>query len=188
MKKKPLQIGFIAAGFGLITFGAFFFAENISTEGAVAQTIQSLGIFGIIFLALISGLNPFLPVPSATFAPLFLEAGFSIYAIIAGFVIGTTIADTIGYTVGWLGSSYANTKFPKLTERIQDFLNEHERFALPATFAYFAFAPLPNELILIPLALSNVSYKKLIIPIIIGNTIHHTILVFGYKELFGLFF
>lgn len=186
--QRPLQIGLGIALFGILTFAAFHLADSLSTSGPLRSFIETSGVLGMVFVAVISGLNPFVPLPPATFAPLFQEAGFSTITIIACFVIGTTIADTAGYLFGWLGKHHADTKHPTLTARVYQFLTDHERMVFPATFLYFAAAPLPNEIILIPLALAGYAYRKLIIPIIVGNIVHHAILVYGYQNIFGWLF
>lgn len=188
LQNKSLRIGTVVAVFGIITFAAFSVADSLESGGRLQQVIESSGLFGIVLAALISGLNPFVPIPPATFAPLFIEIGFSTYTIIACFVIGTTLADSIGYVLGWFGRDYTDTAYPALTRRIESFLEAHASFILPIAFVYFAVAPLPNELILIPLALAGYSYKKLLVPIILGNILHHTILVYGYKNVFEMFF
>ena len=188
MYKRPIRIGLIVLTLGAITFASFLLADALSSNIQLRNVITSAGIFGPILVALVSGLNPLLPMPPSTFAPLFIESGFSPALVIAGFVIGTTVADSIGYFIGWIGSGYANRSYPEYTERISRFLFDHHHWVLPVTFLYFTFAPLPNEIILIPLALSGYHYRILIIPIIIGNIIHHTLLVLGYQTVFTFFF
>lgn len=188
MQITRARIGIIVAALGLITFGAFLLADSLTESSPLAQFLRNAGFVGTILVGIIGGLNPIVPIPPATFAPLFLESGVSVYAVIAGFVIGTTIADMIGYALGRFGKRYADTSFPEFTARMHEFLTSHTRLVLPATFAYFAFAPLPNEFILIPLGLSGYAYRTLIIPIILGNIVHHTILVIGYVQVFNYFF
>jgi len=67
-------------------------------------------------------------------------------------------------------------------------MEEHQSYIPFIIFGYFVLAPLPNEVILIPLAIIGYKYKKLIIPLIIGNVLHHTIMVFGYSTIFSWIF
>lgn len=188
MHTRLIQIGIGIALVAVITLLAFFAAAALDESGWLRSFVESAGVFGILTVAFISGLNAFVPVPPATFAPLFLEAGFHPATVIACFVIGTFLADSVGYALGWFGRGYAESSFPKLTARIGEFLARHARLVMPITFLYFAFAPLPNEIILIPLALAGYSYRPLIVPIILGNIVHHTILVFGYQQVFQFLF
>lgn len=187
-RMKAWRIIALGLALGLVTFGAFVLADSLTPESQLYQAIQTMGFFGIVALGIATGLNPVVPIPAATFAPVLLESGVSVYAVIAGFVIGTTIADSIGYALGWFGRMYTSTEYPQVTRRVNDFLTNHTQWVVPAACVYFAFAPLPNELILIPLALAGYPYTKLILPVLLGNTIHHTLLVLGYGRLFNYFF
>lgn len=186
--KKYLRLVAVIMAFLAITIGAFFLAETITENETIRDFVQSLGILGVILVGLVGGLNAFVPIPPATFAPLFLEAGMSTFMIIGGFIIGTTIADSIGFMIGWLGSSYTSTHHPELTERLQSFMKKHERLIPYIIFGFFMLAPVPNETILIPLAIMGYRYKKLIVPLIIGNTVHQSLMVYGYSSMFAWLF
>lgn len=175
---------------GLITLSglAFLFANYLKTNGELAALIESTGILGTIIVALIAGLNPVLPVPPATFAPAFNAAGLSIPLIITGYVIGTVIADSVGYFLARFGSPYLSSNYPKVASRVNHFLDNHNRLVIPFIWFYSAFVPLPNELMLVPLGLARYDYRKLLLPIILGNIFHHTILVLGYQQVFRLLF
>ena len=182
---KLLFAFFAAVG---ITTGAFFLASHLTESGSLGQFVAGSGIFGAIAIAFVSGLNFVVPVPPATFAPIFIESGVNPYLVVIGFVIGTTIADSIGYLLGWVGRGSAETNHPKLAKRLHEFMTQHTHLVLPLAFIYFAVAPLPNEIILIPLALSGYRYRDLLIPMIAGTIIHHPILVFGYQSVFNYLF
>ena len=188
MKKHHLKIILAIVAFALITIAAFFLAESINQNESIRSFVQSLGIFGVVFVGLIGGLNAFVPIPPATFAPIFLEADMSTLMIVSGFIIGTTIADSVGFMIGWLGSSYTSTHHPELTERLQSFMKKHERLIPYIVFGFFMLAPVPNETILIPLAIMGYRYKKLIVPLIIGNTLHQSLMVYGYSSIFTWLF
>lgn len=170
------------------TASAFFLADSITQNSRVGEFVRDLGVLGVILTGLVTGLNAFAPIPPATFAPLFLEADIPRWMVIGGFVIGTTIADSIGFLLGRLGSSYASTSYPKVTERLQTWMEAHEKLIPFLILGFFLFAPLPNEVILIPLAIIGYRYKRLIIPLILGNIGHHTLMVYGYETVFGWWF
>jgi len=188
MKKRHLKVTLAIAAFALITISAFFLAESINEDESIRRFVQQLGIFGVVLVGVVGGLNAFVPIPPATFAPLFLEADMSYLLIIGGFTLGTTFADSLSYLLGWVGSSYATTNHPDIAEKFQKFMEEHQSYIPFIIFGYFVLAPLPNEVILIPLAIIGYKYKKLIIPLIIGNVLHHTIMVFGYSTIFSWIF
>ncbi len=186
--KKYLRLATVILAFLAITIGAFFLAESITENETIRGFVQRLGMIGVIFVGLVGGLNAFVPIPPATFAPLFLEADMSTLMIISGFIVGTTIADSIGFMIGWFGSTYTSTHHPRLTERMQSFMKKHERLIPYIIFGFFMLAPVPNETILIPLAIMGYRYKKLILPLIIGNTLHQSLMVYGYSSMFAWLF
>lgn len=186
--RKYLKLAIVIFAFLAVTLGAFILAESITENEALRDLIKKLGIFGIVFVGLLGGLNAFVPVPPATFAPLFLEAGMSELFIVIGFAVGTYIADSTGFLLGWLGSSYATSNYPKVTNRLRSFMEKHQRYIPFTIFGFIVLAPLPNETILIPLAIMGYKYKKLILPLIIGNLMHHTLMVLGYSTFFDWVF
>ncbi len=186
--KKYWKLAAVILAFVFITIGAFFLAENITENEAVRDFVRGLGVFGVILTGIVTGLNAFVPIPPATFAPLFLEADLPRWLVIGGFVIGTTIADSIGFLLGLLGRSYAATHHPQLTDRLKTWMEKHQRLIPFFIFGFFILAPVPNETILIPLAIMGYWYRKLIIPLILGNIVHHTLMVYGYETVFGWWF
>ena len=185
---NALKVIAVIVGCGIVTAIAFFLADMITTNESFRSVITESGVFGAIAIAFICGLTFVVPVPPATFAPVFLEAGLSIPLVVMGFVVGTMAADTIGYVLGWVGKSYAETAHPRITKRLHECMHAHTHVVLPFAFVYFAVAPLPNELILVPLALSGYRYRTLVLPMLFGTIIHHTLLVLGYQTVFERLF
>lgn len=185
---RYMKLAGLALAFLIITIGAFFLAESITQNDSMRSFVQSLGIFGVVLVGLATGLNALVPIPPATFAPLFLEAGLSEWVVIIGFVVGTTTADSLSFLLGWFGSGYAKDHYPNFTKRLGVWLEKHCRLIPFIVFGFFTLAPMPNETILLPLALAGYQYRKLIGPLILGNIIHHTLMVYGYQNLFEFFF
>lgn len=188
MSAKQGKVLAVIAAFSCITAGAFVLADAITESPGWLETVRSLGIMGTILIGIVTGLNAFVPIPPATFSPLFIESGLSPLLVIAGFVIGTTIADSLGYLLGWFGQGYAEDSYPKITAYLRDMFEKHARAVPLLAFAFFSLAPLPNEIALIPLALIGYRYEKLLAPLLLGNIIHHSIMVFGYAKIFSVIF
>ena len=178
----------VLIAFVLITSVSFYLAGIISENQNWHEMIQSLGLIGIILVSIVTGLNAFVPIPPATFAPIFLEVGVPSYVVIGGFVIGTTIADSIGFYIGTLGRNYAHHNFSRAMAYTHSLIQKHKALIPFLILSFFMLAPLPNETILIPLAIMGYKYKKLILPLIFGNIIHQTIMVYGYSSVFTWFF
>jgi membrane protein YqaA with SNARE-associated domain len=168
--------------------GVLFLANSLSDNPKLIEAIAQFGYLGAIFIAIIAGLNTFVPLPAATFAPLFVASGLSLPLIILALAFGTLIADFIGYVFGHLSRNLINRKYPKIVSFITNIQKNHQELIIPIVALYASFVPFPNEAILIPLALAGIKFRSLLIPLIVGNIIHQTVLIYGISGLNNLFF
>ena len=187
MKKVILtKVVVLVALFFIVGF-AFFLADVVRTDESARAIVESYGYIGILVTAIVAGLNFVVPVPAAAFTPVFLEAGFSWFTIIALLVIGTLLADTIGYFLGRAGRQIADEDAPWVN-RMESFIEKRPRLVVPVVFLYASFMPLPNELILIPLGLAGHRFVTLILPLLLGNVVHQTLVSLGFSSVFSLLF
>ena len=108
--KIVLLIIFLLSVFG----GALYFADYVKESEQAKALVDQFGYFGIFIISVVAGLNLFVPIPAPTFVPIFTAAGYPFLGIILIMVIGTTIADLIGYFIGLIGKNYAENKYPKM--------------------------------------------------------------------------
>ncbi|MEM9337029.1 MAG: hypothetical protein AAGA35_04205 [Patescibacteria group bacterium] len=188
---QKTQIGkaiLVATLFIVVVIGAFYFAQQVTQNEALLSFLGQYGYFSVLVLAIISGLNAIVPVPAASFVPVFTEAGLELHLIILMLIIGTTIADSIGYVFGSLSRDYVHARYPKIVTKIETFHNQHREWVLPVVVLYAAVVPFPNEAIVIPLALLGCGYRNLLFALILGNTINQTALAYGATNIFMLLF
>ena len=172
----------------MVIFGvALYLAQQLSENSTVVTLVETFGYFGVLLTGIVAGLNTFVPLPAATFTPVFLNAGLNVTLIIVVLAIGTLIADAIGFALGYVGREMVETKYPKLFNFFTELARERTKLIIPIVVLYAAFVPFPNEAILIPLALAGVRFKLLLIPLIIGNIIHQTWLVLGISNILAFF-
>jgi hypothetical protein len=169
---KILSLVFILLA---LTGTAFYLATIITSDPTWQATVRSFGPAGMVLVAFLASLNALIPLPPATFAPIFLSAGSS-------------LADSVSYVLGRLGRKYTADHHPKLVKDLTHFFVGHHAWILPATYLYMAFSPFPNEYIMIPLALIGFRYPQIIIPLVLGNLFHHTWMIYGYESIFEWFF
>lgn len=182
---KWALLGVLALAFvGLV----FWWTQLVSQDAALRSLIEQFGVLGIFLLALLSGFNVLVPVHVATFTPLLITAGFSLPVIITTYVLGTTAADLIGYFLGRLGKTSVETRYQSAHIKVANFIRYRRAWVMPGVFLYSAFAPLPNEVLLIPLGLIGFELRKFIIPLILGTILHHTIFALGSVHIFELIF
>jgi membrane protein DedA with SNARE-associated domain len=171
-----------------VGIGALFFAEYLLRHPDLQAQIASLGYVGVIVIATIAGLNIILPIPAVTFTPIFVAAGLSLPGIIFSLTIGTLLADFLGYLFGRLSRDTLTIKYPKLIHRLKDIHKHHHQWLLPIIFLFAAFMPLPNEALILPLAVLGISWKKMVLPLFLGNLVNQTIYAYGMHAVFRLLF
>ena len=167
---------------------ALFLADYVATNDMAQNLTQQFGYVGILVVAIVSGLNVLVPVPAAAFVPVFTAAGFTIWLIIAVLVIGTTIADLIGYWLGRWSKEFVEDHYPKTFRRMKVLDERNHNLVLPIVFVYAALLPFPNEAIIIPLALIGFKFRTFLIPLVLGNIVNQTALAFGASNIFSLLF
>lgn len=179
----------IVAGILALAFTAsLLFADYVAGNESVQDVVERFGYLGMLIVTIISGLNLFVPIPAATFTPIYVAAGFPLPAIILVLIIGTTIADGIGYLIGLGGKHLAAMRYPHFQERLCSFAKQHHALVLPFVFLYAALSPLPNEIILIPLAFVGFRFRTLLLPLVLGTIIYQSAVAYGAASIFSLLF
>lgn len=182
--KKRRHLLFLVVFILLFTFGAFYLANLVENSTELQETISSTGVFGMVFLSFLLGLNVALPVHVAAFAPMFTASGTALWAVVICFAIGTSLADTLAYFIGSAIKHAQNGKTSIFTEKVSTFFDQHKKWVLPISYTYLMLAPTPNEYVVVPLALMGYGYRYIFVPIILGNLIHQAITVYGFITLF----
>jgi membrane protein YqaA with SNARE-associated domain len=162
----------------------FYVATTIEKNPALQNILATIGYPGVYILALIIGLNPFMPVSAATFTPMFLAAHLSLPLIIVTLTLGTITADGLGYLFGHVSKSYVRHAHPRIYQFFKSLYTKHRSSVLPVVCLYSAFVPLPNELFLLPLAVLGMPFRTLLIPVLIGDTISQTLMALGIQNIF----
>jgi membrane protein DedA with SNARE-associated domain len=142
---------------------------------------EAYGYFGIFLISLIGAMSIFFPIPytviiftlgglksgdSWVFEPLWI-------AVAAG--LGSAIGEFSGYLLGVGGRKIISEKY----KRKMDFLVKvFNKFGSVAIFL-FAFTPLPDDLLFIPLGVMRYSLIKAFIPALIGKFFMNLIVAYS---------
>lgn len=167
---------------------SFFLADYVASNGSARELVERFGYAGILAISVVSGLNLFIPVPAAAFVPVFTAAGFSMPGIITTLIVGTLIADWIGYLLGVAGRHATELHYPKFQKKLRRFAKRHHALILPGVFLYAAFSPFPNEIVLAPLALIGTRFRALFLPLLLGTIAYQILYAYGAQGIFDLFF
>ncbi len=152
----------------------------------IQSIVQTYGYIGIFIISIISGFNLVVPIPIISFLPLFLESGLNQIITIIAISIGLTGGDILGYVIGNIGRDAMSDK----SIRIQAHINSlHDRFpSAPYILlaVYSAFVPLPNEILVIPLAFLGYRLKYIFPIVFVGNFIFNILSAYAINGLYGL--
>ena len=133
-----------------------------------AQWFLSLSYFGVFLLSLVGALSIFIPIPY-TVVIFWLGASSQwnpfLLMIAGGF--GAAIGELLGYVLGYYGRKIVSQeRLRKMGYLIKAF----GRY-LPIVIFFFAFTPLPDDLLFIPLGILKYKLYKAFIPSLLGKLI-----------------
>lgn len=98
--------------------------------------------------------------------------------------VGVSIGDSLFYFLGKQGRYVIPVKIEKAIDNFRAWLNKKTRWSIPLfVFAYAAFTPFPNEFMTISVGLTGTRFRRLIIPLILGNIFITTIIALGIQYL-----
>ena len=170
----------------VIIVGIILFAQFITADDNAKAFVQEFGYLGVVITAFIAGLNAIVPVPAGSFVPIFVAAGLAMPLIILALVIGTMLADLLAFYIGMKGRELTIEDYPRVLAFTNWLRRDTDRYIIPGVFLYAALSPLPNELILVPLAIAGVRLRTLILPLLVGTIVYQTAFALGAQSLFTL--
>lgn len=172
----------------LLLSAALCAASYLREYPELQTTIAYFGYPGIIAISTIAGLNVIIPFPAASLVPIFTTAGLHLPFIIFCLTAGTVIADFIGYTFGRLSSTHLYSTYPRVIKTLETIYHKHQPLIIPVIFLYAAFVPLPNEVIIIPLAILGMKFRYLLLPLILGDFLNQALYAYGIQNVFSWWF
>jgi membrane protein YqaA with SNARE-associated domain len=184
MSKKILILQAIALF--LVVAAAFYLARLASGSEVIQEIVSSYGYGGIYFVALLSGFNIVVPLPAASFTPLFLESGLSFLPTVFIIALGMTTADSVGFYLARTGRRLISDSWgEKLFDKFQDLPEKYYRYPLAFLFIFASIVPLPNELLLLPMAFFfGYGFKELVPIMLAGNLIFNILFAKGLLNVF----
>lgn len=181
--KLLLQATFIVTVIALALWAAQFAQENT----AVQTFVSSYGYIAIFLVSIVSGFNLIVPIPAVSFLPLFLESGLNLWVVLSIMTVGVTLADSIAYLIGKSGRYIATMKnYSKYFAKLDALRTRYRRAPLFILFVFASIAPLPNEVLVIPMGFMGYRLREIILPVLLGNGVFNIITAFGIMSLFQI--
>lgn len=158
-----------------------------SEHQLVRDVTERFGYPGIFLGSAISGFNLFVPIPVIAFFPFFMEVGFEPVPTVMVIAAGMTTGDLMGYLLGRAARGMVEPREGGVVRRLESLRERHPRLPFVIMFLYAAFAPLPNEILVLPLAFLRYPVAGIFAAVLAGNLIFNGLLAFGALELFEAF-
>ena len=179
--KITLQLLFLA---GIVAL-ALYLAKLATESEVLREIVASYGYIGIFVISVISGFNLFVPIPAISFLPLFIESGLSFWPTIFLITLGMSVADIIAFMLARAGRHIAAQSFgERAFATLYKLRDKHYKYPLVFLFFFAAVAPLPNEVILVPLAFMGYSFRHLLPVVFAGNLIFNILFAKGLLKIF----
>lgn len=187
MNKKIQKLIFQGIGLALVIGLAIYLGHIARESEEIRQAVSSYGYAGVLVVAMISGFNLVVPVPAASFMPLFLESGLHYWTTLAIITAGMTIADTVAYFLGNMGrTAVSESTENKFLNKLKKIHNDHKYAPLIILFFFAAFAPLPNEVLLIPFGFLGYKLRHVLPIVFLGNAVFNMLYTKGLTSILDL--
>lgn len=176
-----LKVAAVAAAIAII-----FWANQVAVENhRILEAIHRFGYVGLFVVAAISGFNLVVPIPAISLFPLLIEAGLQPIPSVLVIATGMTVGDMVGYLLGRAGRKLVEK--PQWIGRIERAQDRHRLAPYVLLFFWAAFAPLPNEIIVIPMALIGCRWIGVLGAALGGNLIFNSLAAAGFQGFFDFF-
>ena len=153
----------------------------------VSEIIRKFGYVGIFLVAVVSGFNLVVPIPTVSFFPAFLASGLNAFTLIIVISAGMALADFIGFLLGKTGRHIAlstlERKVMNKFERVKEKLNWSSALAL---FLFSSLVPLPNEIVVVPMGFLGYRPVSVLLPVFFGNIVFNSIYATGAVNIIKL--
>lgn len=185
MKARDTIIVRFAVLVAVVVIG-FWAAAFVSGNEVVQSFVATYGYAGLFPLAILSGFNLAVPIPLAAFFPVFMVSGLDFWMSIMIIAAGMTIADTVAFQLGRVGRQMMGKKPGRFVASLERLREKHPWTAPVFMLLYASFAPLPNEVLAIPLGLMGCKGRYIIPMMFIGNIVFNSFFAFGIVSLHGV--
>jgi membrane protein YqaA with SNARE-associated domain len=158
----------------------------VSGHDIVRGATQRFGYPGVFVAAAISGFNLLVPIPVIAFFPFFMEIGMAAAPTVVLIALGMTTGDLIGYLLGRTARGVVEMPEGGVLRRLESLWDRHPMLPFLILFLYAAFAPLPNELLVLPMAFLRYPVAAIFVAVLAGNMIFNTLVALGVLGVFEL--
>lgn len=170
---------------GLILLAVIVWANLYAAEhDLVREGARRFGYAGILAAAAVSGFNLVVPIPVIAFFPFFMDVGFTPVLTVAVIAAGMTLGDLLGYLVGHTARQVMAPRSRGLVGRLERLRERQPVLPFVLMFLYAALVPLPNEVLVVPLAFLRYPLMGIFVAVLAGNLIFNSLVALGVWRVF----
>lgn len=171
----------------LVIAMAFWASGTVKDSDFVSDLIRKFGYGGIFLIAVVSGFNLAIPIPAISFLPIFLSSGLNAFMAVFVIAVGMTLADFIGFLLGKTGRHMALSALErKVVNKLDRFRDKPYWFPALVLFLFASFVPIPNEVIVVPMAFLGYRFTYILLPVFFGNIIFNSVYAIGAVNILKL--
>lgn len=183
-RQRARRLAVRVAAFGLVIFLIIWANIYAAEHDLVRDMARRFGYPGIFLGAAASGFNLVVPIPMVAFFPFFIEAGFDRVLTVAVIATGMTTGDLVGYLLGRTTREVFAPRVRGMMARLERLRDQHRVLPFVVMFVYAAVAPVPNEILVIPLAFLRYPLLGIFTAVLAGNLIFNSLFAFGVIRVF----
>jgi membrane protein YqaA with SNARE-associated domain len=191
-KKKPFitKNHLVLMALGLFIIGISVFFAYVHPEEIIERIGVTNGYLVIAFFALFGGFSAFTSVSFYTTVISFTIGGLNPFYVALVAMPGLFIGDTVFYIFGNAINGVLSKRMKKYVKKINEFMNRPKIYKISPLliFAYVGLSPLPPDVLIVALSVSKYPYKRMILPLLLGEINFVFMVSFFAKrgiELFG---
>ena len=176
----------VQAGALVVLAGTIVWANlHAADHDLLREAVRRFGYMGLFAAAAISGFNLLVPVPVIAFFPVLVQSGLEPVLTVVVIAAGMTTGDLIGYLVGHTARQVMGERDHRILRRLGSLRERHRVLPFVVMFLYAAFAPVPNEVLVIPLAFLRYPVAGIFTAVLLGNLIFNSLVAVGVMRVFG---
>jgi len=165
---------------------AIWLTTTIDNYDFLQKIATKYGYLGTFFVSIVGGFNLIVPVPAITFLPVLVVVGLNKWLLILIISLGTTIADSVAFLIGKYSRKFVKEKTISRMEKLKKLHEKHHWMPLAFLLVFASFAPLSNELLVIPLSFLGFRLKIILPIVFLGNLIFNSIVGLGLITISGI--
>lgn len=155
----------------------------MGVEGILFTIVRELGIVGVFAASFLGASSIFIPIP---YHVLIFWVGantnYNVYVVVAAAGLGSALGEMVGYGAGYAAKRVFGENRRRKLDAMLKVLLRHRK-VWPLLVFIFAFTPLPDDIIFVPLGILRMDFLRVFIPCILGKLAMFYVLVAGGRYL-----